>query len=142
MGKTTNACGDCGARCCKYVAMEIDKPETISDFDNLRWYVSHKGCAVFCDDGTWYFEVAARCRNLGKDNLCGIYLRRPRLCRDYGTKDCENSNPDYAWDVRLVTVEDVEAYVREKTTLGRKKPPHWEQPAAGKSMKAARRAKD
>jgi Fe-S-cluster containining protein len=98
--------------CCTYVATEIDAPETSDDFDMLRWYVSHEGCAVYLEKGKWYFETAARCKHLTKENLCAVYPSRPRICRDHGTDECEMAIEEYAWDVRLETLEDVEAYAR------------------------------
>jgi len=35
-------CDGCPAECCKYVAIEIDTPEDIDDFEDIKWYVSHK----------------------------------------------------------------------------------------------------
>src|SRR4029453_15484817 len=30
-------CGSCIALCCRYLALEVDRPTTPRDFDDLRW---------------------------------------------------------------------------------------------------------
>ena len=134
MPEDEELCQKCKGLCCRYVALEIDEPETADDFDTWRWYVSHEGCAVYREEGRWYFEVITRCKNLTPDNRCAIYARRPNVCRQHNPKDCEMSTAEYAWDVRLETLEDVEAYARlalrnKKTRGNRRFDPPWERRA-------------
>jgi Fe-S-cluster containining protein len=98
-------CHVCTARCCKYFALEIDKPTSRQEFDHIRWYLMHEGIAVWVDEGDWYLEVRTICKHLQPDNTCGIYENRPEVCREYGSdKDepCEyftdHLKYDQYWD--------------------------------------------
>jgi uncharacterized protein len=83
-------CEFCTAKCCRYIALPSPRnPKTWKDFDELRWFVSHRDVAVFVDDGDWYVMFNAVCRHLRDDHLCNIYDTRPQICRDYTTKGCE-----------------------------------------------------
>ena len=104
-------CQKCGAKCCRYFALEIDEPDTVKDFDDVRWYVAHGKTSVFVEDEKWYVQVFAKCQYLDKENRCRIYDRRPRICRKYDLEECEFDGWDP--DVLLETPEEVEAYVEE-----------------------------
>jgi Fe-S-cluster containining protein len=82
-------CNYCTAKCCKYIAVAIETPHSPEDFEILRWYVMHDRVAVFVEDDTWYVLVVGDCQHLTNDNRCGIYLTRPKICRDYSTAQCE-----------------------------------------------------
>jgi uncharacterized protein len=91
-------CGECEGSCCRYTAIEIDKPTTKNDFDNIRWYLSHKDVNVFVDhDKKWHVEFRSPCENLGPNNQCGIYDIRPRICRNHGNteEECEYFDSPY-----------------------------------------------
>ena len=63
-------CEDCPAQCCKYVALEIDKPETKKDWDNIFWYLHHQNIVVFIDqDNDWMIEFRTPCKNLLNNNI-------------------------------------------------------------------------
>jgi len=133
MADKKKTCQACGAKCCRYVTLDIDEPEDIEDFDNLRWYVSHKGCAVYREDGKWHFEVLTACEHLSKDGTCKIYPRRPEACRDHDPDSCVYSAGEFAWDFGLETIEDVEDYARlalrsSKRRNGKFNPP-WDKKA-------------
>lgn len=83
-------CHDCTAKCCKYFALEIDKPITPKDHDHIRWYLLHEHVAVWVQDGDWFLEVRTPCRHLQADNRCAIYHTRPQICRDHGWPDDES----------------------------------------------------
>jgi len=85
-------CHDCSAKCCKYFALQIDKPQTPKEHDNIRWYLLHEHIAVWVQDGDWYLEVRTPCKHLLPDNRCGVYHSRPAICREYGWPD--KDNPD------------------------------------------------
>ncbi len=89
LGPGENLCDYCTARCCRYFALAIDTPTTWRDFDNLRWYLLHGGCAIFVEEGVWYLLVYGDCMHLRKDHRCGIYEDRPVICRAYSTDRCE-----------------------------------------------------
>jgi len=83
-------CHECDARCCRYVATEIDRPSCKRDYDNIRWYLKHEGVYVFKGhDGAWYMEFKAACAELGKDGRCRDYANRPRMCREHGEGNIE-----------------------------------------------------
>jgi len=84
-----NLCDYCTAKCCRYFALAIETPKTRDDFDNLRWYLMHGGCAIFVEDGAWYLLVYGDCKYLRSDYRCGIYPERPKICRKYSTDCCE-----------------------------------------------------
>lgn len=111
---TKEKCKGCG-KCCKYVAIEIDKPETKEDFENIKWYVIHKGVKVFQDvEENWFVEFSSHCKFLKSDNLCGIYDKRPSVCRGYDADTCLNNNEDYEEKVTFNNLKDVEEYVKKK----------------------------
>jgi Fe-S-cluster containining protein len=96
-------CTYCTARCCRYFAFPIDKPESREDFDNLRWYMM----------------VTADCKHLLPDNRCGHYEHRPQICRDYTTDNCEYDD-DAVYDQFFETPEQMWEYA--DAVLPREKP--------------------
>jgi len=91
-------CDACGARCCSYVAIEIGRPTSKSDYDHIRWYLAHESVNVFVDhENKWYVEFRTPCANLGEKQECLIYPSRPGICRDHpGLEwDCEYFDSPY-----------------------------------------------
>jgi len=83
-------CDECGGSCCRYVAIEIDKPTAKGDYDHIRWYLVHRDVNVFIDhDKKWFIEFRTTCEHQGSDNRCQIYDTRPRICRGHGNEDGE-----------------------------------------------------
>ena len=79
----SGSCTRCG-RCCRLLAVGV--PEWLGRrpllVEMVRGYYEENYGFVyegFREDGCLVFS----CASLGADNLCGIYLRRPRLCREY-----------------------------------------------------------
>ena len=104
-------CLNCDAKCCKYIAIEIDVPEDLEDFENIRWYVVHKNINVYVDeDYKWHVEFLTPCEALGEKNLCQIYEKRPEICRDYDQEECTFHN-DYEEKFTFKTIEDVDKYI-------------------------------
>ncbi len=112
-GMGLRACKPCDARCCRYFALPIEKPQTAGDFDDVRWYLMHRRVSVFVEDGDWYVQVDNRCKNLLPDNRCAIYEDRPRICRGYKTESCEYYGGDYAHELLLKSVEELDGYARK-----------------------------
>jgi len=108
-----NPCKRCDAICCKHVAMEIDKPETRGDFDDIRWYLAHKKVSVFTEDGDWFVQFKSPCRYLTADNRCSIYENRPRICRQHSTDGCELTGEDDPDDLNFTKPEQIEAYAKQ-----------------------------
>ena len=109
-------CHDCTARCCKYFALEIDRPVTPRDHDHIRWYLLHEQVVVWVQEGSWFLEIRTPCRHLLPDNRCGIYDTRPQICRDHGWPEdddshpCEYFNGEDAFDLHFDTAEQFELW--------------------------------
>jgi Fe-S-cluster containining protein len=72
------------------VALPLQRnPKKWSDFEEIRWFLTHEDVNVFVDDGDWYLLVQRTCKYLRPDNMCGIYETRPYICREYSTDKCE-----------------------------------------------------
>lgn len=107
------SCEGCDGKCCRYVAMEIDTPETLEDFENIKWYVCHKNVYVYVEeDGTWNIEFESRCKFLDENNLCSIYKNRPKICREYSQDECPFHN-EYKEIFRFESIEDVDNYIKK-----------------------------
>ena len=117
MSKT---CQECGAKCCRYFCFEIDEPDTYEEFDDIRWFVLHKGISVHIDeDGDWYISIANRCKALGRDDRCKRYEDRPLICRKYTDENCDHTSGDYGYKELFNAPEDIDRYARN--ALGEKK---------------------
>ena len=109
-------CGGCIALCCRYFALEIDKPEHPKDFDDLRWYLLHDRTAIFTEGRSWFVQIFNKCSWLGDDGRCQGYEQRPSICREYENDWCDydetrggdKSKPDP--DLTFHTVAELEAY--------------------------------
>ncbi len=106
-------CFKCDARCCRYFAFEIDKPDTFEEFENIRWYIMHQGVTVHVDTGDWYISIPVPCKNIGPDNLCAIYDDRPLICRKYSNDNCEAHEGDFEYEHEFKTPEAIDAYARQ-----------------------------
>ena len=107
-------CSKCTGLCCRYVSIPIETPKTRGDFDDVRWYLAHEGFNVFVDEGDWYVNIAARCKYLTVDNLCGTYETRPRICRGYKDDNCDYHGGDYGYDLYFSSTEDLAEYVEKR----------------------------
>lgn len=102
-------CDHCTAKCCRYFALPMEKPESRTDFDYLRWFLLHEGATAFVEDDTWYLLVHTKCEHLQADGRCGIYETRPQICRDYSTDDCEFDD-GYVYERYFERAEQVAEY--------------------------------
>jgi hypothetical protein len=115
--KDGGPCHLCTASCCRYFALEIDKPSSKRDYDHIRWYLMHEGVVVWVQDDDWYLEIRTTCRHLRQDNTCGIYATRPQICRDYGLPGddpCEYFTQDLEYDLFFSNDAEFDAWVEEK----------------------------
>lgn len=111
-------CNDCGAKCCKYVVMEIDIPEKVEDFEEIKWFVAHENVQVFVDsDGTWNIEFVSPCRHLNEKNQCGRYETRPGICREFSHDECPHHN-EYNEVFSFKKIEDVDEYIEKIFNAG------------------------
>ena len=133
-------CVECGAKCCRYFCFEIDEPEDVDEFEDVRWYLCHKGVSVHIDeDDKWFIAIMNPCRFLGGDMRCGIYPERPLICRKYDTDNCDQTAGDYGYKAEFKKPEDLEAYAREK--LGNKEFDKARKKARNKLEKKAKKSK-
>ena len=101
--------------CCRYFALPIETPETRDDYDDIRWYLCHENISVFVEDGDWYLSVKNRCGHLSpKDHRCGVYERRPKICRKYRPTDCDYVPGVYDYDLHFTSGKDMDEYIRVK----------------------------
>ena len=108
-------CEKCTGLCCRYFALPIDKPKTREDFDDIRWYLCHKGISIFVEEGDWYINIKNECRHLsGKDHRCAIYSRRPKICRNYKRDDCDFAEGEYEYDLHFTSDKEMDEYIRVK----------------------------
>ena len=112
-GEILKICQACRGTCCSYMAVALDEPTELEDFDDIRWYCAHKEVWVFMDDDDWYVVFNAVCEKLGEDFACTIYEDRPQVCRDHKFGEC-----DYymrgEFDLELRTLEEVDAYILKR----------------------------
>jgi len=111
--KNAKTCEGCNGNCCRYVAIEIETPEDLEDFENIKWYVAHKDILVYVEeDGTWNLQFTTPCEHLGKTGLCENYEKRPQICRDYNHEECTFHN-DYNETFTFKSISDVEEYIEK-----------------------------
>jgi Fe-S-cluster containining protein len=104
--QSDHPCFDC-VRCCSYVAIEIDKPTTMKEYDYIVWYLYHRDVSVFVDwEGTWYIKFETRCEHLTPPGLCDIYSSRPIICKGFDWRECENRLRDEPADKWLFETSD------------------------------------
>jgi len=115
-----NLCEHCTGLCCQYIALPIDTPKTPGDFDDIRWYLIHENVSVFVEEGEWYILFRTPCRHLLPDHRCGIYATRPRVCRKYGTDECDYHSGDYGWEHHFSAPEHLDEYLRMRNRNGQR----------------------
>jgi hypothetical protein len=98
--QSDHPCFEC-VRCCAYVAIEIDTPTTMKEYDYIVWYLYHQDVSIFVDwEDSWFIKFEARCEHLTSQGLCDIYSSRPAICKEFDWRDCENrvrSEPADKW---------------------------------------------
>lgn len=108
-----NPCGECDA-CCKYVSVEIDKPVTKSEVEDVKFYLYHENTSVYIDEeNDWYILFQTRCKKLDSNGLCTIYEDRPPICRNYDRESCHEQEWDDSHKVLFQDVNDLMRYLRK-----------------------------
>lgn len=108
-------CDTCTALCCQYITQQIDTPSTKAEFDILLWQISHQGVHVFKDSNGWYLLIKTPCNHLMDDYRCGIYLKRPAICREHSTDHCERDVPiDEGCDLYFQDYTALDDYCRKR----------------------------
>ena len=107
-----NPCEGCD-HCCRYVSIQIDRPRSKHDYDNIRWYLLHKNVSVMIDwEGDWLIQFDTPCEWL-IDGRCGHYTLRPEICREYDPAECERY-AGAAEKVLLRNPDDLERYLESR----------------------------
>ena len=108
-------CYSCPALCCKYVALQIDTPTCKKDWSNLLWYLHHENIKIFVDqEDDWMIEFSTLCKNLGEDDKCQIYEKRPKVCRRLTTKECEFHNEESPYKLVFKNADQLIQYLDKK----------------------------
>ncbi len=111
-----NSCDGCD-KCCKYIALEIDEPETKKEFDQIRWFLIHKDVWIFIDhDDSWNIQFNTPCENL-KEGLCTVYETRPQICREYSSENCERFGDGDSFKFLWKTVDEFEIWFAKRNQL-------------------------
>jgi len=115
-------CDGCD-ECCRYIALEIDKPKSQEDYDNIIWFLLHKNVHVYVNfDNEWLVEFATPCKMLNpKTRLCTIHKSRPQICRDHKQKDCVRHDPEPAEKLSFRTADEFKKYWKRETAKKKKK---------------------
>jgi Fe-S-cluster containining protein len=105
-------CTECG-KCCTYVSVGINEPNNLRNASDILWYLYHEQVSVYRDgDGEWSVVFETRCRHLQGDLLCGVYVDRPIICRDFDNVTCEVNSPEGG--LTLSSPEDFLGWLRER----------------------------
>ena len=108
-------CEKCTGLCCRYFALPIETPEDWGDYDDIRWFLCHKGISVFVEDGDWYINIKNRCKYLTNgDHRCKIYEKRPRICRGYSRRSCDMAEGEYDYELHFTSDKHMEEYMKKK----------------------------
>lgn len=113
--KNKKLCASCDL-CCRYVAIEIDKPTCKKDYDQIIWQLLHKNVRIFVDwDNDWYVEFITPCMALDlKTKLCRIYNDRPMICREHSQDECVKYGDGPAEKYYFKSADDFIKYLKKK----------------------------
>ncbi|MEN8132998.1 MAG: YkgJ family cysteine cluster protein [Pseudomonadota bacterium] len=111
-----NKCTFCThSRCCTYITQQIDTPRKKYDFEHLLWQVSHQRVKIYKDNDGWYLLIESRCSHLQPDGRCGIYERRPKICKDHSNDYCEFDAPsEDGFDLYFEDYESLFQYCKDR----------------------------
>lgn len=114
--KIDKKCGKCKKSiCCNSINQKIPTPKSKEDFDHLLWQVSHENINIFKDADGWFLHIYTPCTHLLPGGACGIYEKRPWVCREYTNDWCEydESIPE-ASEYFFSSYEELEKYCRKR----------------------------
>jgi Fe-S-cluster containining protein len=112
-----NKCSFCvGTKCCTYITQQIDTPRSIAEFDFLMWQLSHRHVQAYKDEDGWFLLIAdSPCVYIQDDGRCGIYEKRPMICREYDNDYCEYDAPaEEGFDLFFEDAEALDVYCRKR----------------------------
>ncbi len=107
------SCEECNGECCRYVTANIEEPTEPEDWDEIKWMLMHENVLVYKDsEDDWIVEFRTKCKNLDDDtNRCGIYGKRPDICKEHNTKDCDATEGEFA-NILFEKPEDVDRHLK------------------------------
>ncbi|HCN20292.1 MAG TPA: hypothetical protein DIS73_08480 [Planctomycetia bacterium] len=112
--RNNSLCRDCDA-CCKYVSVEIDKPATKAEIEDIKFYLYHEDVSVYIDhDNDWYILFKSRCNKLDSNGLCTIYEDRPPICKNFERDSCHEEDWNTSHKVLFRDVNDLMRYLRRR----------------------------
>lgn len=117
-----NKClSECKAICCNDLAVQIYKPVTKSEKEDLRWHLFFDAVKVFIRNRKWHLLIHSKCRYLSGEHRCTIYNKRPQRCIQHNHPHCELEGKFY--DTLLKTPEEFDEYFAKskKKTVKKKK---------------------
>lgn len=95
-------CEGCGAQCCRHVTVSLERPTCKRDYDEILWFLMHRGVSVYVDDDNdWFVEFETECEALDGE-ICAAYESRPKLCADYDITSCVRFGEGPYYKVRWV----------------------------------------
>jgi Fe-S-cluster containining protein len=108
-------CAQClPAKCCRYFSLQIDAPHTKRDYDDLLWMITHQQVSIYIEKRKWYLMVHTQCRFLDTNtNMCGIYDKRPMMCREHSVKECEWHGP-YDFEEHFKSYEELKKWMKRR----------------------------
>ena len=92
----------------------MDKPETLEDWENIKWQVAHKNIQVILDnEDSWCIEFLTPCDEMDDSGKCRVYDKRPAMCKKHSPENCiVNGDGDY-YKVIFKCIENVENYLEK-----------------------------
>lgn len=112
-------CFECKGYCCRYVTVDIPKPDDWTDFDEIRWFILHKEVVVYQaeDEDNWRIEFRTPCTYLDEQtHRCQQYDKRPDVCKEYITDECGKHEEltSEGCIVYMETEEDLRKYLERE----------------------------
>ena len=107
-------CKKCESKCCRYFALQIDTPKSKEEFENIRWFIAHKGVSVYVDKRKWYLDINSKCHFLTKNHLCKIYDKRPLICREHSPATCESVTGEFGHEHVFKTLKSFDEYLAKR----------------------------
>ncbi len=108
-------CAKCTGLCCRYFALPIETPEDKDDYEDIRWYLCHEGTSVFVEEGNWYINIQNKCKYLSEETYkCSNYEKRPKICREYTTDDCDLIDGEYDYELHFTDDKQMAEYIKVK----------------------------
>lgn len=110
------SCEECEGLCCRYIAVEIDKPTTKRDRDNIRWMLYHENIHICIDaEGDWVLQVYTPCTHLDPETHgCKIYDHRPLICKKLKLEECEWHGADDDAAITFHTANDFDRWLKKR----------------------------